>query len=198
MKKIVNSLVLLVVFASSAFAQLANWSPGNNAAYTNFPVNVSGQINGFCRISQMKFHASDPNKMYAVTGEGGFFSTTDGGVNWTVRPGTENLTGGCASLCIDYTNDQVIYLGSGDANYYSNGQGIYKSTNGGTSFTATSLTNCLVIEILQDPSNPATFVAATNKGIYKSINNGSTWTASTLTSIQFCDLVRNAATNSST
>ena len=39
MKKIVNSLVLLVVFASSAFAQLANWSPGNNAAYTNFPVN---------------------------------------------------------------------------------------------------------------------------------------------------------------
>ncbi len=198
MKKIVNSLVLLVVFASSAFAQLANWSPGNNAAYTNFPVNVSGQINGFCRISQMKFHASDPNKMYAVTGEGGFFSTTDGGVNWTVRPGTENLTGGCASLCIDYTNDQVIYLGSGDANYYSNGQGVYKSTNGGTSFTATSLTNCLVIEILQDPSNPATFVAATNKGIYKSINNGSTWTASTLTSIQFCDLVRNAATNSST
>ncbi|HRH01771.1 MAG TPA: PKD domain-containing protein [Bacteroidia bacterium] len=198
MKKIVYSLLFLVVFASSSFAQLANWSTGNNAAYTNFPVNVSGQINGFCRISQMKFHASDPNKMYAVTGEGGFFSTSDGGANWTVRPGTENLTGGCASLCIDYTNDQVIYLGSGDANYYSNGQGIYKSTNGGTSFTATSLTNCLVIEILQDPSNPATFVAATNKGIYKSINNGSTWTSSTLTNIQFCDLVRNAATNSST
>ncbi len=198
MKKTVYCLIFLLVFASSAFAQLANWSPGNNAAYTNFPVNVSGQINGFCRISQMKFHVSNPNKMYAVTGEGGFFSTSDGGANWTVRPGTENLTGGCASLCIDYTNDQVIYLGSGDANYYSNGQGIYKSTNGGTSFTATSLTNCLVIEILQDPSNPATFVAATNKGIYKSINSGSTWTASTLTSIQFCDLVRNSATNSST
>jgi hypothetical protein len=198
MKKITYSLLLILFIASNSFAQLANWSPGSNPAYTNFPVNVSGQINGFCRISQMKFHKTDPNKLYAVTGEGGFFSSNDGGANWTVRSGTENLTGGCASLCIDYTNDQVIYLGSGDANYFSNGQGIYKSTNGGTTFTATSLTNCLVIEILQDPSNPATFVAATNKGIYKSINNGTTWTASTLTTIQFCDMVSNTTTNSST
>jgi PKD domain/Secretion system C-terminal sorting domain len=198
MKKILNSILLFLLIGLTSFAQLANWSPGSNPAYTNFPVNVSGQINGFCRISQMNFHASDPNKMYAVTGEGGFFTTTDGGNNWTVRPGTENLTGGCASLCIDYTNDQIIYLGSGDANYYSNGQGIYRSTNGGTSFTATTLTNCLVLEILQDPSNSATFVAATNKGIYKSINNGSTWTASTSTAIQFCDMVRNAAPGSST
>mgnify|MGYP000264045571 CR=1 FL=1 len=146
MKKTVYCLIFLIVFTSSAFAQLANWSPGNNAAYTNFPVNVSGQINGFCRISQMKFHVSNPNKMYAVTGEGGFFSTSDGGANWTVRPGTENLTGGCASLCIDYTNDQVIYLGSGDANYYSNGQGIYKQLNNTESTVAAIVNQINAIE----------------------------------------------------
>ena len=197
MNKITQTILLFLLFGLNVSAQLANWSPGTNPAYTNFPVNNSGQINGLCRISQMKFHSTNANKMYAVTGEGGFFTTNDAGTNWTVKAGTENLTGNCASLCVDYTNDQIIYLGSGDANYYSNGQGIYKSTDGGTTFTLTTLTNCLVIEILQDPNNSGTFVAATNKGIYKSTNNGSTWTATTSTAIPFCDLKRNAALNSS-
>ncbi|MBL0048016.1 MAG: PKD domain-containing protein [Bacteroidetes bacterium] len=198
MKKLTQFLLLLLITGSTSFAQLANWTPGSNPTFTNFPVNVSGQINGLCRISQMKFHSTDPNKLYAVTGEGGFFASNDGGTNWTVKAGTENLTGSCASLCIDYTNDQIIYLGSGDANYYSNGQGIYKSTDGGNTFTLSTLTNCLVIEIIQDPNNSATFVAATNKGIYKSTNNGANWVATTSTALQFCDLKQNAAANSST
>ncbi len=197
LKKHIAILISLVLFGSTVSAQLANWTPGTNATYTNFPVNVSGQINGACRMVQMKFHATDPTKLYAVTAEGGFFTSVNTGTNWTVKAGTENLTGSCASLCVDYTNDQVIYLGSGDPSYYSNGSGVYKSTNGGTTFTATTLTNCLVIEILQDPNNAGTFVAATNKGIYKSTNNGSTWTATTATTITFCDLKRNTAANSS-
>ncbi len=197
MNQKIYTLLSILLFGINVSAQLANWSPGTNTSYTNFPVNVSGQINGACRIVEMKFHATDPNKLYAVTSEGGFFTSTNAGTNWTAKAGTENLTGSCASLCIDYTNDQVIYLGSGDPSYYNNGSGVYKSTNGGTTFTATSLTNCLVVEILQDPNNPGTFVAATNKGIYKSTNNGTTWTASTATNIPFCDLKRNAAPNSS-
>jgi Sortilin, neurotensin receptor 3,/PKD domain len=197
MKKSIKILFFFLLFGSTVSAQLANWSPGSNPTFTNFPVNSSGQINGFGRIVQMKFHATDPTKLYAVTAEGGFFTSTNTGTNWTVKQGTENLTGSCASLCVDYTNDQVIYMGSGDPSYYSNGSGVYKSTNGGTTFTATTLTNCLVVEILQDPNNSGTFVAATNKGIYKSTNNGSTWTPTTATSIPFCDLKRNAAPNSS-
>jgi len=197
MKKIIQATCLFIVLiANSATAQLANWTVGSNAAFTNFPANNVGQINGFCRITQMKWHPVDANKMYALTAEGGLFITTDAGSNWTVAGGTENITGSCASLCIDYSNDQVIYLGSGDADYYSNGQGIYKSTNGGATFTATSLTNCLVVEIFQSPTDPATFVAATNKGIYKSTDNGATWIAKTSTTIPFCDMVPGAGTNS--
>lgn len=197
MKIVIPYIFCFLFFGSTALAQLANWSTGINAAYTNFPVNSSGQINGFGRIVQMKFHATDPTKMYAVTAEGGFFASTTAGTSWVVKPGTENLTGSCASLCVDYTNDQVIYLGTGDPNYYSNGSGVYKSINGGTSFTATTLTNCLVVELLQDPNNSGTFVAATNKGIYKSNDNGTTWVATLSTAIPFCDLKRNAGLNSS-
>ena len=101
MNKITQTLLLFLLFGFNVSAQLANWSPGSNPVYTNFPINNSGQINGFCRISQMKFHATDVNKMYAVTGEGGFFTSSDAGTNWAVKAGTENLTGSCASLCVD-------------------------------------------------------------------------------------------------
>ncbi|MES2778023.1 MAG: LamG-like jellyroll fold domain-containing protein [Bacteroidota bacterium] len=193
MKKLFFTFTCCIIVVASGVAQLANWTDGG---FTNFPINNSGQINGFCRIPQLKFHATSPDKLYAVTAEGGFFTSDDAGLNWTVKAGTENLTGSCASLCIDYTNDQVIYLGTGDPNYYGNGQGILKSTNGGTSFSATTLTNCLVMEMLQDPATPTTFVAATNKGIYKSIDNAVTWAAVTATNIPFCDLKENAAPNS--
>lgn len=179
-----------------AQAQLANWKP--IAAGKKFPVNTVGQINGYARISQLKFHTTDVNKMYAVTGEGGLFTTTDGGANWNVAPGSDVLTGSCASVCVDYTNDQTIWLGTGDANYYSTGQGIYKSTNGGTSFVATTLTNCLVLHILQNPVNASEYVAATDKGIYKSTDAGASWVAKTATNIPFADMVANAATNAQT
>ncbi|MBL0315969.1 MAG: hypothetical protein IPP69_09385 [Flavobacteriales bacterium] len=184
--------------ANQLIAQLANWSVGASANFTDFPNQASGQINGACRITQLKFHTTDPNKMYTVTSQGGLFTTADQGLHWTVAPGTEPFTFNCASVCVDYTNDQIIYLGTGDPNYYSNGSGVYKSINGGLTFSATTLTNCLVVEIIQDPLNSAVFVAATNKGIYKSTNSGSTWTAQTATNIEFCDMVQKASSTTRT
>ena len=72
------------------------------------------------RITDLQFHHTDSNRMYAITAEGGLFVTTDKANNWTVKAGTENLVGSCASLCIDYSNDQTIWLGTGDRNYYNN------------------------------------------------------------------------------
>jgi photosystem II stability/assembly factor-like uncharacterized protein len=197
MRKILLPTLINTILVWSAAAQLANWSPGTNPANTKFPVNISQQINGFCRISQMKFHTTNPNKFYAVTAEGGFFTTSDAGSNWTVRPCTENNTSSFASICIDRTNDQIIYLGSGDANYYLNGTGLYKSTDGGLTMAQTTLTNRLVIEILQDPNDASSFVAATNGGIYKSTDNGNTWNNTTSTSLKFCDLKQGAGSNTS-
>lgn len=198
-----NWKTLLIGFAISlshniSSAQLANWSVGESANFTDFPNQASGQINGSCRITQLKFHPTNADKMYTVTSQGGLFTTSDQGFHWNVAPGTEPFTFNCASICVDYTNDQVLYLGTGDPNYYSNGSGIYKSVNGGLTFTATTLTNCLVVEIIQDPQNSAVFVAATNKGIYKSNNNGASWTAQTATNIEFCDMVQKASSTSRT
>ncbi|MBN8679503.1 MAG: HYR domain-containing protein [Chitinophagales bacterium] len=193
MKKHILASCFWILGTAISFAQLANWT---DISQTEFPINISGQINGFCRITQMDFHPTNPDRFYAITSEGGLFITNDAGENWSVAAGTEGFTFDCASICVDRTNDQILYLGTGDPNYYSNGSGVYKSTDGGATFTATTLTNCLVIEILQHPTDPNTFVAVTNKGIYRSTNNGTTWTAATATNIPFCDLQQNTAANS--
>lgn len=168
-------LLFIITTSYSTFSQTANW---NVVLPAKFPTNVSGQIHGISRVSQMKFHATNAAKMYAVSARGGLFITTDTGYNWTLATGCDNLPNGTrlASVCVDYTNDNTIYLGTGDHNYYSSGRGVYKSTDGGVTFTATTLTNKIVVDMIMDPLNNNIIVAATNTGIYKTTNGGSTWT----------------------
>ncbi|MEZ5045747.1 MAG: PKD domain-containing protein [Chitinophagaceae bacterium] len=178
MKKLFS--ILLVVFAiSNTYSQSANWT----AVLPNFfPTNVSGQINGLTRVSQMKFHPSNPNKRYAVSARGGLFISTNSGNTWTVAPGTDFMPyARLASVCIDHTNDQILYLGTGDHNYYYTGSGVYKSTDGGNNFTPMGLSGLLVIDMIMDPLDHLVIVAITNSGIYKTTNGGSTWTLKTST-----------------
>ena len=168
----------LVILCGTAFGQSASWT-----AYKPdfFPTNASGQIHGISRVSQMKFHPSNSQKFYAVSARGGLFISTNGGNNWSVAPGCDNLPLGTrfASVCIDHVDDQVIYLGGGDHNYYSSGSGVWKSTNGGQTFAAGGLSGKIIVDMLMNPSNRNEIVAATNTGIYKTTDAGVTWTLKT-------------------
>jgi hypothetical protein len=162
-----------------------------------FPTNVSGQIHGISRVSEMKYHPSDSMKMYAVSARGGLYLSTNQGNTWAVAPGCDLLAPSkrFSSVAIDPTNDQNIYLGISDDNYYSSGQGVYKSTNGGATFAATTLTSKIVTDIIIDPTNTNVILAATNTGVYKSINAGATWVLKSA-SISSREMVTKANTNS--
>jgi hypothetical protein len=56
--------------------------------------------------------------------------------------------------------------------------GVYKSTNGGTSWSQKNngLTDPTVNALWMDPSNTDTVVAGTNSGIFRTTNGGSSWT----------------------
>lgn len=178
-------LIILLGLGHDSIGQVSNWTA---VAPNAFPTNVSGQIHGISRVSQLKFHPTNANKMYAVSARGGLFITANGGTNWSVAPGCDLLPSmRLASVCIDFTNDQVIYLGTGDHNYYYNGSGVYKSTNGGATFSPTTLTSKLIVEMIMDPLNNQTIVAATNVGIYKTTNGGTSWTLKS-TNRKFDDL----------
>ncbi len=143
----------------------------------NFPINTSGQINGIGRTTQIKFDPLTVNRMYVTTATGGLWRSNDTGATW-VNVGTDYFPKmECASICIDKTNNNILYLGSGDPNYYSSGYGVWKSINAGVSWALsnTGMGNLLVVEILMDSNNNQNLIAATNNGIYKSTNAGATW-----------------------
>ncbi|MEI8279050.1 MAG: T9SS type A sorting domain-containing protein [Bacteroidota bacterium] len=169
--------ILFVCTITAAMSQtLGTWS---NTGPIQFPVNVSGQVDGIGRTCQIKFHPTNPQKMYAVSASGGLFISSNNGLTWAPTLGTDQLpTTACASVCIDYTNDNILYLSTGDPNYYGDDFGIWKSTNGGNTWAASNagIGNRMAVEILMDPNDHTVLVAATDDGIWKSTNSGATWT----------------------
>jgi photosystem II stability/assembly factor-like uncharacterized protein len=172
---------LLLVLIGLSFKSIAQPAVGtwNITGPVAFPVNVTGQVNGMGRVSQLKFHPSNPAKLYAVSASGGLYISTDTGNTWNVTSGTEVFPQtSCSSVCIDYTNDNILYLSTGDANYYNNGYGIWKSLDGGASWAQanTGIGNNMAVEMIMDPLNHNTIVAATNNGIWKTTDGAGTWT----------------------
>lgn len=179
MKGIYSLFIVLMLnvsfqFNSTAQTISAKWKL---TGPIKFPTNKTGQVNGIGRVSQIVFHPKDAAKVYAATASGGLFISTDGSQTWNVT-GTDNLPDmSCASVCVDVTNDQVLYLGSGDANYYGTSFGIWKSTDGGQTWNLsnTGVGNRLAVNILMNPSNNKMLIAATNDGIWKSTDAGASW-----------------------
>lgn len=133
-------------------------------------------------------HPSNSNIIYAGTQEGGLFKTTDGGSNWNNITDQLNLSGlGVVSIAIDPNNSNTLLIGTysesfgytGWLSYSSQGYGILKSTDGGLSWSTTSLIASKqeghISVIRFDPQNSNTVFAAGSTGIYKSTDNGSTW-----------------------
>lgn len=174
---IISIIAVIFISSNSSFSQntTGNWTITGPIA---FPTNISGQIHGIGRVSQIKFHATNSQKMYAVSASGGLWISTDGGSNWN-KTGTDKnfpLTG-CASVCVDYSNDNIIYLSTGDANYYSDKFGIYKSTDGGATWSPSNnnIGNRMALEILMSATNHNILIAATSDGIWKTYNAGASW-----------------------
>src|SRR3954471_19641377 len=178
MKKYTYVLLLLFLFSSLLHTTAQITAKWKLTGPIKFPTNKSGQINGIGRVSQLVFHPTNSSILYAASASGGLYISRDAALNWTVL-GTDNLPDmSCASVCIDYTDDKVLYLGSGDANYYSTGYGIWKTVDGGKNWKQSnaSIGNRLAISILMDPKNNKTLIAATNDGIWKSTDAAVTWT----------------------
>jgi photosystem II stability/assembly factor-like uncharacterized protein len=96
-------------------------------------------------------------------------STASAGVNvWTTNgPNGQQIR----ALAIDPANPATVYAGT-------YGGGVFKSTDGGGSWTATNtgLTSTSVNALAIDPSTPVILYAGTSEGgVFKSINGGASW-----------------------
>lgn len=145
------------------------------------PTNIGG------RIVCLAVHPTNSNIIFAGSVYGGIYKTTDGGATWRpVFDSTAYLSIGC--ITIDKTNPNIMYAGTGDPSTSFTaftGNGVYKSTNGGETWSYLGLAQTGVVAKIEiHPTNSQVLFAATmgflmrrdtNKGLYKSTDGGVTW-----------------------
>jgi len=146
----------------------------------NWVVASKGISNPF--IYSLAIDPTNHHIIYAGTYGGGIFKSLDAGETWISISSGLNMPAVIYVITIDNNNPSVIYAGT--RYYYSGtfgpdyGGGIYKSSNGGSSWTHISLpgNTDYVYDIKIDPNNSNKVYAAMHwTGIFKSDNAGSTW-----------------------
>jgi photosystem II stability/assembly factor-like uncharacterized protein len=128
-----------------------------------------------------------PNVFYIGVNNGGVWKTTDYGRTW--KPIFDDQpTGSIGDVVVAPSNPNVIYVGAGEGLQrpdLSVGDGMYKSTDAGKTWTHLGLANVQQIGGLAiDPTNEnRVFVAAlghpygpnTERGVYRTTDGGKTW-----------------------
>ena len=140
------------------------------------------------RVVTVAGDVSDRNTFYFGACAGGVWKTTDGGNYWTnISDGYFN-TAAVGALAVSESDPNVIYAGTGESTIridVSHGDGVYKSTDAGATWTHCGLSDTRFIsKIRVHPTNPdIVFVAALGhafgpneeRGVFKSVDGGQTW-----------------------
>jgi photosystem II stability/assembly factor-like uncharacterized protein len=128
-----------------------------------------------------------PNEYYFGTTGGGVFKSTDGGMTWSAI--TDKYFGGTiGAVEVSESNPDIVYVGTGESDIRGNvshGDGVFKSTDAGKTWTYVGLADTRQIgRIRVDPKNPdIVYVAALghvwgpnpDRGVFKSENGGKSW-----------------------
>ncbi len=147
------------------------------------PTNIEG------RVSDIEMNPVNQQEIYVGAASGGVFKSTDGGGTWNpIFDNQPSLSIG--DIAIARSKPNIIYVGTGEANGGSgsisyDGQGVFKSSNGGVSWTSVGLqltrnTGRIVV----NPKDTNKVYVATmgdlygksiDRGVYRSTNGGTSW-----------------------
>ncbi len=140
------------------------------------------------RVVAVAGHPRDPMVFYFGAAGGGVWKTVDGGTFWECITDGFFTTAAVGAIAIAESDPNVIYVGTGETtirNDVSHGDGVYKSTDGGKTWSNVGLAGTRHIsKIRVHPQNPElVYVAALGhawgpneeRGLYRSTDGGKTW-----------------------
>ncbi len=181
-----------------------NWAPLTDTQATLF-------------VGALALAPSNPAVIYAGTGEAnlgpsklaltrdniyygqGVLKSSDGGANWTLLPGPSNafFRRTFSRIVVDAADANTVYAAVGNeaTNGLSGNTGVWKSTDGGTTWLNTTdpakpgggtgitgSTTTAFSDLIPDPTNPLILYAAvgepggsTVNGIFKTVDGGLNW-----------------------
>jgi photosystem II stability/assembly factor-like uncharacterized protein len=189
-----STLVTMSLLAAAAAAWLASLVCAPPLAAQPFDQRLFGEMRwrsiGPYRAGRTRAVAgvpSQPNVFYMGVCNGGVWKTTDYGRTW--RPIFDDQpTGSVGAIAVSPSDPDVIYVASGEGLQrpdLSVGDGIYKSTDAGKTWTHLGLRDGQQIpQIIVDPRDPDRVFAAVlghpygpneERGIYRSLDGGRTF-----------------------
>ena len=133
-------------------------------------------------------NASEPDTFYMGSVGGGVFKTENAGRTWLPISDEGIPIGSIGAIAVAPSNAKIVYVGTGEPDIrsqHSYGNGMYKSTDAGKTWTHIGLEATLHIgKIAVDPLNPdRVYVAAlgdvygpsAERGLYRSVDGGKSW-----------------------
>ena len=132
--------------------------------------------------------ASKPNRYYMGAGGGGVWETNDYGVNWKNISDRYFKNNNIGAIAVAPSDPRIIYVGTGNPafrNTFLTGDGMYRSTDAGKTWTHIGLEKTGIISwIIVDPNDPNVVYAAAmgqgwvsnpDRGVFRSTDGGQTW-----------------------
>lgn len=137
-----------------------------------------GPGNAGGRTRAIVIHPTKPGTMWVASASGGIWKTTNAGQSWA--PLDDFMaTLLLSTLIIDPTNPDVLFAGTGEYFGLGVGAGVFKTTNGGTTWTqlpSTANANWVNVNRLAMPLDGSSLLAATANGFWRSTDKGANWT----------------------
>lgn len=145
------------------------------------PANTSG------RVADVEGVPGNPAIVFIGSASGGVWRTTNGGTTWKPIFDKQPVAS-IGDVALEPGNPEVIYVGTGEGaprNSVSFGNGMYKSTDGGSTWRHLGLASSeRITRVLVNPRNTQqVFVGVLGhsygphpeRGVYRSDNGGDTW-----------------------
>ena len=173
---------MLVLAAAGPLAQTTGFAP----YFTALRWRSIGPLRGGRSIAAVGSVKRPLEYYFGATG-GGLWKTTDGGVTW--HPTADAfLKTSSVGAAVSESDPDVVYIGMGETELRGNliqGDGVYKSTDAGRTWTETGLAPTQSIaRVRVHPANPdVVFIAAfgnpygpnADRGVFRSKDGGRSW-----------------------
>lgn len=181
-----SCLVLLMLMITKSFPQ-SDESAFVDSVFKGLKLRNIGPAFMSGRIADIAIHPDNNNVWYVAVGSGGVWKTENSGTTWNpVFDDQGSYSIGCVS--IDERSPHVIWVGTGEnvgGRHVGYGDGIYKSEDGGQSWTNMGLKEShhiskIIIhpensEILWAAAQGCLWIAGGDRGLYKTTDGGKTW-----------------------